>query len=90
MQKLEEADILSLTSTSSSTHKDSVDPELAYLSDNVSVKNFKMVKNLLAIIMQIILVIKVNLIIIKHLKSKLIFRRKTNFLQKESKPKIPM
>lgn len=38
-KRLEEADILSLSSTSSTTHKNSVDPELAYLSDH-SVKNF--------------------------------------------------
>lgn len=39
-KKLEEADVLSLTSTSGSSHKCSLDPELAYISDCSSL-NFK-------------------------------------------------
>lgn len=39
-KRLEEADILSLSSTSSSTHKNSIDPELNYLSDH-SFKSYK-------------------------------------------------
>lgn len=44
-KRLEEADILGLSSTSGSTHKSLVDPELAYLSDN-SVKNYSTKQNL--------------------------------------------